>query len=321
LQHVARNIGISERSLYYAVQWYEKYPDPELWPIDKNWTWRKIINELLTDGSKGLDAEAEISEADKLRELWGTERGQVWILGDHRLVCGDIYNDNDLLDLVGTETIGALITDPPYGIGYKPDWNKWDGSPTDFNPVIGDDEQFDPLPFLNYPTVLLFGANYFSNRLPIGGWLCWDKRTDAKKDKMIGSAFELAWFRSVNTSKKSLMIRVLHGGVVNADSKKGNNEKRYHSTQKPIKLMEKIIEELTNKSDVVLDPFAGSGSTLLACENKDRKCLAMEIDAGYVAVILQRWLDATEIAPVLIGAGNGRYYEDKDRVELVRLAH
>lgn len=307
LARVRKDLNMSESTLYRAIQFYRKYPELEMLPVGKDWSWRRIVNELLPEGSKGQDAEAKVDEAEELRKLWGVERGQVWTLGNHRLYCGDAYSD--LSSLIGKDKVGALITDPPYGIGYKPNWNKWDGSSSDFKQVIGDDGPFDPTPFLSYPTVLLFGASHYSNRLPIGGWLCWDKRTDDKKDGMIGSPFELAWFRSVNTTKKSIMIRVLHGGVVNADSNKGNNEKRYHSTQKPVALMEKIVQSLTNKSEVILDPFAGSGSTLLACDNIGRKCLAMEIDPCYVAVILHRWGDATG-KPVLVGDGNGRHNAD-----------
>ncbi len=228
------------------------------------------------------------------------EPGDVWQLGNHRLVCGDAYNQDDYSKLVGDVRIDALITDPPYGIGYKPDWNKWDGSPSDFQVVIGDDTTFNPEPFLIYPTVVLFGANYFSDQLPIGGWICWDKRTDTVKDNMIGSPFELAWYRSINTTRKALMVRVLHGGVVNADSIIGNNEKRLHSTQKPITVMEQVIDAITKKNDVIIDPFSGVGTTLLACEVSGRISLSMEIDPDYVAVILERWGQISDKEPTRI---------------------
>jgi len=232
------------------------------------------------------------------------KRGDIWRLGNHRVMCGDAYNQNDLGTLTDGYTVDALITDPPYGIAYKPNWNKWDGSPSDFEEVIGDDQVFDPSPFLSFSTVVMFGANYFSNRLPIGGWVCWDKRLDVSKDGMFGSPFELAWYRSINTTRKSVMIRVLHGGVVNADSTNGNNEKRLHPTQKPVEVMKQIMDVVTKPGNVILDPFAGSGATLLACA--DKTCLAMEIDIGYVAVILQRWSNNTGLTPELIGENNGR---------------
>jgi len=186
------------------------------------------------------------------------------------------------------KSIDAVITDPPYGINYQPSWKKWDGSPPDFNSVIGDNEQFDPTPFLYFRTVVLFGANYYANKLPIGSWICWDKRLDSRKDKMFGSPFELAWFKSDNTKRKALMIRVLHGGVINADSKYGNNEKRLHPTQKPVDVMKRVIIETTNEGDTILDPFMGSGTTGIACVQTGRNFIGIEIDPDYFAIAERR---------------------------------
>lgn len=110
---------------------------------------------------------------------------------------------------------------------------------------------------------------------------------------MFGSPFELAWYRSYKTTKRAIMIRLLHGGVVNADSKTGNNDKRYIATQKPIALMTEIIEQLTSKNDAIVDPFAGSGSTLLACERTGRTCTAIEIVPENVLTIISRWEEET----------------------------
>ena len=221
--------------------------------------------------------------------------GDVWILGKHKLVCGDFYAiGSGILENI---EINACITDPPYGIDYIPDWKKWDGSKSDFSKIHGDDIKFNPEPFLSYETVVLFGAAYFSDVLPIGGWICWDKRLDEAKDNMIGSPFELAWFKSNATTRKSIMVRVLHGGVVNADSTYGNNEKRLHPTQKPVEMMRQVILEVTKPGDVVIDPFSGSGSTLLACERIDRKCIAFEIEPEYIKMTLSRWEVMTGTIP------------------------
>lgn len=192
------------------------------------------------------------------------------------------------------KSVDAVITDPPYGIDYAPDWKKWNGSPSDFSRITNDDKPFDPSPFLNYPTVCLFGANYFSSLLPLGGWACWDKRLDERKDKMIGSPFELAWYKSVNTSAKAMMIRVLHGGVINADSKNGNNEKRHHPTQKPVAVMSRVIEKLTREGDTIFDPFMGSGTTGVAAVQLNRNFIGCEINAEYFAIAEKRIRQAQE---------------------------
>jgi len=211
--------------------------------------------------------------------------GDVIQLGNHTLYCGDAYGMDIKAD--------AIITDPPYGINYEPNWKKWDGSDSDFSKIAGDEEPFNPMPFMKFKTMLFFGANNYSNNLPIGGWLVWDKRLDEVKDAMIGSPFELAWFISRHTAKKAIIKRILHGGVVNADSVSGNNEKRYHPTQKPISLFQSIIEELTHENEIIYDPFAGSGTTLLACELSNRKCRTVEIDPKYCSIIISRWEEMT----------------------------
>lgn len=238
----------------------------------------------------------EIIEANKQEEIteeFNVQFGQVWILGRHTLTCASAY------DFLKNEAT-AIITDPPYGIDYNPDWKKWDGTESNFKKIEGDAEEFDPRPFLNRDTVVLFGANYFTRHLPTGGWLCWDKRLKDELDDMIGSPFELAWFKSAATKKSSIMVRVLHGGVVNADSIHGNNQKRFHPTQKPIVLMEEIIKKTTKEKETICDPFCGSGTTLLAAENTGRTCIAYEVDPAYCNIILARFKELTKITPWLV---------------------
>jgi DNA modification methylase len=230
---------------------------------------------------------------EPVAEQFDVKAGDVWLLGRHTLTCGSAY---DYLDNIAT----AIITDPPYGIDYNPDWKKWDGTESDFKKIEGDAEEFDPRPFLNRDTVILFGANYFTRHLPTGGWLCWDKRLKDELDDMIGSPFELAWFKSAATKKSSIMVRVLHGGVVNADSIHGNNQKRFHPTQKPIVLMEEVIKKTTKEKETICDPFCGSGTTLLAAENTGRTCIAYEVDPAYCNIILSRFQELTKITPWLV---------------------
>ena len=234
-----------------------------------------------------LEAEDKAELARYRQQLDNIKQGDRWKLGKHILICGDGYNfrEYDIPD------IDSVITDPPYGKDYQPDWKKWNGEPGEFNAITGDDEKFNPAPFIDYPTVLFFGADYFSDLLPVGSWLCWDKRTDAKKDNMFGSPFELAWFKSNVTTRKAIMVRVLHGGVVNADSKNGNNEKRLVSTQKPIEVMIQIINAITKPDDIILEPFAGSGTTIIACEETGHSCIAFETEPEIVKIIIERWND------------------------------
>lgn len=225
-----------------------------------------------------LKPEPPISAASK----FNPRPGDIWRLGRHTLHCGDYFSFPE-------QAADAVITDPPYGIDYDPSWKKADGSDSDFRKIAGDTQRFDPRPFLRYSTVLLFGANYYTEHLPIGGWLCWDKRTKDELDSMFGSPFELAWYRSVNTTRRAIMVRVLHGGVINADSEKGLGDRRNHPTQKPVMVFTEILNQLTKQGDTILEPFAGSGTTLIACERTNRSCIAYEIDMEYCEVILSRY--------------------------------
>lgn len=285
--YVAKHVEISLRSEILGYSHHKEVAplEPELQEEYLNWAVSEgaTVKELRWKIRRDQLSVADVIP-DENTSRYDVQPGQVWTCGRHTVYCGDAYA---LLPTLGW--FDAIITDPPYGIDYKPNWNKWDGRKSDFNQITGDDQPFNPLPFLDAPTVLLFGANYYAHQLPIGGWLCWDKRTKEELDNMIGSPFELAWYRSVHTTRKTIMVRILHGGVVNADSIYGNNEKRHHATQKPVVLMGEIITQLTKPEEIVLDPFAGSGSTLLACEKHDRNCIAIEIDVDYVEIILQRW--------------------------------
>ena len=192
----------------------------------------------------------------------------------------------------------VLVTDPPYGIGYEPTFKKWSGKPSGWEKIEGDDVRFDPTLLLgmNVPLVI-WGATYFSDRLPIGDWLVWDKRGGVSADKMFGTSIELAWMRGTG---KVIIKRLLHGGVINADSVTGNNAIRSHPTQKPIALMAWCIK-LAKTDGVILDPYVGSGTTLVAAKNLGRKSIGIEIEERYCEIaaewLSQGVLDLKTVAP------------------------
>jgi len=183
----------------------------------------------------------------------------------------------------------AVITDPPYGIKYngngrfggKTSWLP--GKPTDFGPrgrIHGDDMPFDPRPWLDYPVVALFGANYFTTHLPLGSWWVWDKRRfDYSND--FGDR-ELVW---VSKKGRSQLMRHEWNGMLK-DSDRG--VPRDHPTQKPVPVMEWLLRKLTTPADVILDPYAGSGTTLVAAKNLGRRAIGIEIDRHYCEVAVNR---------------------------------
>ena len=95
-----------------------------------------------------------------------------------------------------------------------------------------------------------------------------------------------------NNQKTYKMLRLQHGGVINADSTTGNNQKRLHPTQKPIALMEWCIKLFTNEGDTILDPFMGSGTTGVACARLNRNFIGIEINPQYFEIAQRRIAEA-----------------------------
>jgi site-specific DNA-methyltransferase (adenine-specific)/modification methylase len=183
----------------------------------------------------------------------------------------------------GLEKVDAVITDPPYGIGYKSHLGNLGAQ--EFNEIANDHGELDLRFILQFARhVLAFGANCYPEQLPHRGrWLCWDKRTiDGAADRMMGSPFELAWSNKVSGYDK--IIRVLHGGVVNADGA----GPRVHPTQKPISVMRQAIDWAASDAVTILDPFMGSGSTGVAAMNLGRRFIGIEIEPRYFDVACRR---------------------------------
>ena len=171
-----------------------------------------------------------------------------------------------------------LLTDPPYGMNYKPG-SVHLGS-VDWSPVIGDDEPFDPrfLP-LSEPACL-FGANFYASRLPdSGGWLCWDKRT---RDGMSvrSSECEFIWTNFIRSPK---VFRFMWSGAFRDGEGHGNH---LHPTQKPVELIAWVLHQSPGGS--VIDPFMGSGTTLVAAKKFGRKAIGIEIEEKYCEIAVKR---------------------------------
>lgn len=182
-----------------------------------------------------------------------------------------------------------LLTDPPYGIALDTDYSKRksrDIQGRAYSAVIGDDAVQDfAFLFGLTPISIIFGANNWPQQLPFNplkdGWIVWDKRTNEAADQILGSPFEIA---VVIGRRAYEMIRLQHCGVKNAD---GDNSGRFHPTQKPIKLMARCIS-LIQKAETIIDPFCGSGSTLVAAKNLKRKAIGIEIEEKYCEIAVKR---------------------------------
>lgn len=223
--------------------------------------------------------------------------GDIWQLGRHRLMCGDSTDKATVEMLMDGKKADMLLTDPPYGInadkgvsGFgNTKGNKYDDDWDRFTP---DKLFFDMI--LEIPkNAIIFGGNYFTSKLPLGKhWIVWDKVGEIDFQNPYSDC-ELAW---TNIEKESVKkYTVIQQGFV-AEEK----EKRVHPTQKSVKLFAQIIEDYTDKDNIILDTFCGSGTTFIASEQTDRICYGIEISEKYCDVIIKRWETLTGEKAVLI---------------------
>ena len=196
----------------------------------------------------------------------------------------------DCLEVLPTlQGVDAVVTDPPYGIDYSPKYGPRrmpDGSwlpPKEMPQIIGDDQDFDPAPLLNFPIVVLWGANHYAHRLTHNGkWLVWDKRCQVIPPRNQADC-EMAWVSKYGAAR---VLYHMWDGMVR-DSER--DTPRIHPTQKPVAVMCWCMEQ----SEVpigatVLDPYAGSGTTAIACIRTGRKCISIEIDPHYFDIMCDR---------------------------------
>lgn len=184
----------------------------------------------------------------------------------------------DWRDVCLPSGIDLVLGDPPYGVNLGAD-SGGDRSNACREgvrvPIVGDDKPFDPSPFLGYPGVVLWGANYYADRLPPrGSWLVWDKRDGGTPDD--GADAELAWVSGVRGTVPRL-LRHKWRGMIKASER---NQRRTHPSQKPVVLMAWCLSFFPNAT-LVFDPFCGSGPVPRACKDRGVKCVAVEIVEAY----------------------------------------
>lgn len=184
----------------------------------------------------------------------------------------------ELLTDIDPATVALVLTDPPYGVS-EPTNRKERGRTkaaecNDFPPVYGDDQPFDPTHLFRFKRLVLWGANYYADRLPTSpSWLVWDKRDGLPSND--NADVELAW---TNLGGPARSYRHMWNGMVKASER---TERRCHPTQKPVSLMSWIIENRTQPGDLILDPYMGGGSTLVAAKRAGRRAIGIEYEERY----------------------------------------
>lgn len=246
-------------------------------------------------------------EAPPVPEISRTVKGDIYTLGNHRVMCGDSTMIDDVEKLMDGKKADMVFTDPPYGINEKGDRSNRGGACKGNNlKDFKDDtiqyaiDAYNLCESFGIMRQVWWGANYYCHSLPqSNNWFIWDKRVE-EKQKDTQSDCEMAWVKSEFNSIR--IFRHLWKGMCKGSEQ---GQRRVHPTQKPVALAQWAFDYFKDVKSV-LDLFLGSGSTLIACEQTNRICYGMELDEKYCDVIVQRWVNFTGITKILL---NGQEIE------------
>jgi DNA modification methylase len=252
--------------------------------------------DLGLDEKPEVDAEPQIDKAEELRAKWNVEPGQLWELGDHRLLCGDSTKKEDVERVMGGEKASALLSDPPYGIGYE--YREHNDASNEENARLVEQA------FANGPSCKIWTPGLPNLARDIARFgkskvVVWFKKFAAAGNGIGGAS---VWEPVLIVGKppaqnlKSDVIECMTDRVEVAKT----NLRELHSCPKPVSLYSALLESLTSARQFIYEPFSGSGTTIIACDQLGRKCRAIEISPAYVAVAIQRWADATGKTPKLV---------------------
>jgi DNA modification methylase len=254
------------------------------------------LAKALQPGSDGLTDENEIpSKAERAVSV----PGDIWLLGEHRVLCGDSTDSKAVAALLANHKPMLMVTDPPYGVNYDPEWrHDRDLNHSGRTGKVQNDERADWAAAwklfpgniayvwhaaLQTPT---FAASLEREGFTLRAQIIW-----AKERMVIGRgdyhwAHEPCWY-AVRTKgnwtgdRKQTTVWTISNGGQDADT--------IHGTQKPVECMRRPMLNNSKPGDAIYEPFLGSGTTLIAAESIERICLAVEIDPLYVDVAVRRW--------------------------------
>ena len=242
--------------------------------------------------------------------------GDIYQLGNHRLMCGDSTKEEDVAKLMNGVKADMVFTDPPYGVSYTGGVIHGNKINTDHKRKMlkNDDVDIysDFIPLLN--KVIDDGAIYIfyatcnsyellkplkENDIELNSIIVWNKINTGYAD--MNSNYKNKYEPCVYCKRKGHKLNFVGPTTENTvwDIEKDRDNK-LHPTQKPIKVPARAISNSSNISGKVLDLFGGSGSTLIACEQLNRNCYMMELDPKYIDVIIQRWETFTGQKAVLL---------------------
>ena len=272
----------------------------------------RLLDGLAGDGDGGQTNEDEVPEPPVAPV---TRPGDLWVLGRHRLLCGDATHATGVARLLDGKKPHLLISDPPYGVEYDPSWRNEAGiSVTARTGKVTNDDRADwREAWALFPDDVAYvwhagvHAKTVPESLEAAGFLVRSQIIWSKPRFVLGRG-DYHWqhepcFYAVRKSATGHWQGARDQSTVWAIGAIGDeDEATVHGTQKPVECMRRPMINNSAKNDAIYEPFAGSGTTIIAAESTGRVCLAMEIDPRYCDVIVERWQRFTGKDAVLDGS-------------------
>lgn len=252
---------------------------------------QREIDELLADllpKTEG-DAEPQIDRAEELNKVWQVQPGDVWQIGEHRLVCGDCTDPAVVAKVMQGEKADFAFTDPPYNVGI--DYGQeTDDEKDDAEYIAWSNAWFSVCESISPAIAFTPGAVnvWMWAKIKNPKWMAiWVKSNQASRNQAGGwNTYEpILCYGKVKINYDTWNIPVVQSDVS-------------HPVKKSVEAWRKILEDLSHDAQIIFDPFLGSGTTLVACQNLSRRGRGIEISPSYCAVILQRMSDAFGIVGV-----------------------
>ena len=269
------------------------------------------VDEILNDINGTKEDNFDVDSAYEEIEEAITKPGDIWILGNHRLMCGDSTHKDDIMRLMNNQDADMLLTDPPYNVDYV---GKTAEALKIKNDNMDDNQFYEFLKkvFENMYIVTKEGASIYVFHADTEGINFRKAFKDAgfklaecliwKKDCFVMGRQDYQWQHEPvlygwKEGKAHYFINdKTQSTILEFDRPK---QSTLHPTMKPIDLIAKLIKNSSKENDIILDLFGGSGSTIIATEQLNRKCYTMELDPKYCDVIVKRWETMTNREEIL----------------------
>jgi DNA modification methylase len=284
---------------------------------------RAELQDLLGLATGAIDEDTVIEPA----RVPVSRRGDLWILGSHRLRCGDSTDPADVAHLMAEHRPILMVTDPPYGVDYRPDWrNAAFGEANRSTGIVQNDNRADwreawkwfagPVAYVWHAGTksVTVAASLEACGFEIRSQIIWAKPHFVISRGHYHVQHEPCWYAVRHAQSAHWQadrcqstLWSIGNGLAQSGSRLPENELTGHGTQKPVECMRRPVLHHTESGDTIYDPFLGSGTTIIAAEQTRRRCLGMELDPIYVDLVVHRWQAFTGKTAIL--DGDGRDFE------------